>query len=126
MILIIIKGFSKITKFNQGHFQTRNFNCTAVEVTTLNFKTSACLFKTESIWKLGHFNCQWTKTLYENILSHLAFFLGTDNFNFTHTFFFHLRFLLTLPHDQNILNKFKLFVKREILVVLDCLRRALS
>ena len=44
--------------------------------------------KTESIWKLGHFNFQRTKTLYENILSHLAFFLGTDNFNFMHAFFF--------------------------------------
>ena len=31
--------------------------------------------KTESIGKLSNFNFQWTKTLYQNILSHIAFFL---------------------------------------------------
>ena len=31
-------------------------------------------FKTESIRKLSNFNFQWTKTLYQNILSHIAFF----------------------------------------------------
>ena len=28
--------------------------------------------KMESIRKLGNFNLQWTKTLYQNILSHIA------------------------------------------------------
>ena len=56
------RGFSKTIKFNRCHFQTRNFNCTALEVTKLNFKTSACLFKTDFIRKLGNFNFQWTKT----------------------------------------------------------------
>ena len=30
--------------------------------------------QTESIRKLSNFNFQWTKTLYQNILSHIAFF----------------------------------------------------
>ena len=29
--------------------------------------------KMESIRKLSDFNCQWTKTLYQNILSHITF-----------------------------------------------------
>ena len=32
------------------------------------------VFKTESIRKLSNFNFQWTKTLYLNILGHIAFF----------------------------------------------------
>ena len=32
------------------------------------------LIKTESIRKLNNFNFQWTKTLYQNILHHIAFF----------------------------------------------------
>ena len=28
----------------------------------------------ESIWKMSNFNFQWTKTLYQNILSHIVFF----------------------------------------------------
>ena len=31
--------------------------------------------KTESIRKLSNFNSQWTKPLYQNILSHIIFFL---------------------------------------------------
>ena len=31
-------------------------------------------FKTESIRKLSNFNFQWTKTLYQNNLKHIAFF----------------------------------------------------
>ena len=31
--------------------------------------------KKESIRKLSHFNSQWTKPLYQNILSHIVFFL---------------------------------------------------
>ena len=31
-------------------------------------------FTTESIRKLSNFNFQWTKTLYQNILGHIAFF----------------------------------------------------
>ena len=31
-------------------------------------------FLTESIRKLSNFNFQWTKTLYQNILGHIAFF----------------------------------------------------
>ena len=31
-------------------------------------------FKTESIRKLGNFNFQWTKTLYQNNLNNVAFF----------------------------------------------------
>ena len=38
------KGFSKTIKFISHRFQRRDFNCTAVEVTEANFKTSACLF----------------------------------------------------------------------------------
>ena len=30
--------------------------------------------QTESIRKLSNFNFQWTKTLYQNILNHIAFF----------------------------------------------------
>ena len=33
------------------------------------------LIKTESTRKLNNVNFQWTKTLYQNILSHIAFFL---------------------------------------------------
>ena len=32
-------------------------------------------FKTESIRKLSYFNFQWTKTLYQNDLNNIAFFL---------------------------------------------------
>ena len=39
-----IEGFSKTIKFIWHHCQTRNFSCTAAEVTEVNFKTSACLF----------------------------------------------------------------------------------
>ena len=31
-------------------------------------------FKTESIRKLSNFNCQWTKTVYQNNLNNIAFF----------------------------------------------------
>ena len=33
--------------------------------------------KTESIRKLSNFNSQWTKSLYQNILSHTSFFFYT-------------------------------------------------
>ena len=33
--------------------------------------------QTESIRKLSNFNFQWTKTLYQNILNHIAFFFYT-------------------------------------------------
>ena len=38
-------------------------------------------FKTKFIRKLSNFNFQWTKPLYQNILSHIAFFftLFKDN-----------------------------------------------
>ena len=32
-------------------------------------------FLTESIRKLSNFNFRWTKTLYQNILGHIPFFL---------------------------------------------------
>ena len=32
------------------------------------------VIKTETTRKLSNFNFQWTKTLYQNILSHIAFF----------------------------------------------------
>ena len=38
-----IKGFLKTIKFIQWHFQMRNFNCTAAEVTEVNFKISSFL-----------------------------------------------------------------------------------
>ena len=38
---ILVEGFFKTIKFIRPHFQTRNFNCAAVEVTEVNFKTSA-------------------------------------------------------------------------------------
>ena len=36
-------------------------------------------FTTESIRKLSNFNFQWTKTLYQNILGHIAFFFSTSS-----------------------------------------------
>ena len=38
-----IKGFLKTIKSIQWHFQMRNFNCIAAEVTRVNFKTSSFL-----------------------------------------------------------------------------------
>ena len=38
---ILVEGFSKTIKFIWPHFHMRNFNCTAAEVTEVNFKTSA-------------------------------------------------------------------------------------
>ena len=31
-------------------------------------------FKTESVRKFSNFNCQWTKTMYQNNLNNIAFF----------------------------------------------------
>lgn len=39
-----------------------------------NSKLTLKDLKTESIRKLSHFNSQWTKPLYQNILSHIIFF----------------------------------------------------
>ena len=38
------------------------------------FKIAHVSIKTESIGKLSNFNFQWTKTLYQNNLKHIAFF----------------------------------------------------
>ena len=46
-------------------------------------------FTTESIRKLSNFNFQWTKTLYQNILGHIAFF-----FNLVPRALFPLRLIL--------------------------------
>ena len=48
-------------------FRLRDFAITA------QLKNSTSV-KTESIRKLSNFNFQWTKTLYQNNLKHIAFF----------------------------------------------------
>ena len=43
------ESFSKAIKFIRDIFLTRNFNCNAVEVTEVNFKTSVCFFTFNSL-----------------------------------------------------------------------------
>ena len=56
----IIRGFSKTIKFIWRHFQMRNFNCSAVEVTEVNFKTLCCLF-TFYWWRFFFAHGRWSK-----------------------------------------------------------------
>ena len=42
-------------------------------MTAESLKTNQHFSETESIRKLSNFNIQWTKTLYQNNLKHIAF-----------------------------------------------------
>ena len=65
-IVIIISGRST-PETAQTQRKARNIFTTNVNICTINIKT-------ESIRKLSNFNCQWTKTLYQNNLNNIAFF----------------------------------------------------
>ena len=74
-----IMGFPDITLSGtcSPTYTHQQKQCLLIFLLTLEQNSKLMLkdLKKESIRKLSHFNSQWTKPLYQNILSHIVFFL---------------------------------------------------
>ena len=57
--------------FTNGHLSKTNISFIPADSPYIQ----AWIFKTKSTRKLSNFNYQWTKTLYQNNLNNIAFFL---------------------------------------------------
>ena len=73
-----IMGFPDITLSGtcSPTYTHQQKQCLLIFLLTLEQNSKLMLkdLKKESIRKLSHFNSQWTKPLYQNILSHIVFF----------------------------------------------------
>ena len=73
-----IMGFPDITSSGtcSPTYTHKQKQCLLIFLLTLEQNSKLMLkdLKKESIRKLSHFNSQWTKPLYQNILSHIVFF----------------------------------------------------